>query len=379
MLQLTLNAITIGAKALDKEDAICQVATALNKAGSVSHSYVDGMLARERQISTYIGNGIAIPHGTVDTRDLILETGIQVFQFPKGVDWGENQTAYIVIGIAAKSDEHLHLLTHLTNSLSDANLDKKIQNIRSAKDLRNILIGESSPSSLKFDTSLITTEVTANNIMTLQALNAGLLQKANAVDHSFIARVIIERPTNLGQGIWINESSCGNLVSAIAISRVVVPFTIQNQTTSLLISVSMADDQPLAILKRLSHLLFENKAHQLLSGNATYIFEVLTSDTLEYIEPTITEEFTIHNEHGLHARPGAVLVNIIKKFNCTVSVINLDGSEKIANGRSLIKMVALGVKKGHRLRFTARGQEAQKMLIAVKEAILSRLGEEKHE
>ncbi|VFP83133.1 fused PTS fructose transporter subunit IIA/HPr protein [Candidatus Erwinia haradaeae] len=379
MLQLTLNSITLGAQALDKEDAIRQVAATLHKAGNISDGYVDGMLVREKQISTYIGNGIAIPHGTVETRDLVLETGIQVFQFPNGVCWGEKNTAYIVIGIAAKSDEHLNLLTQITHALSDVNLSKKIKAIQTAEDVRNLFVGETSALSFKFDASLIATEVRAHNIITLQALNAGMLKQANAIDDSFVTRVIINPPINLGQGIWLNESSCGNLVSAIAISRVMVPFRIQNQTVSLLISISITDDQPLAVLNHLSHLLVENKAHTLLNGNATTILNILTNDRLESIEPTVIEEFTIHNEHGLHARPGTVLINVIKRFNCEVNVMNLDGSDKIANGRSLMKMVALGVKKGHRLRFTARGQEAQKMLAAVREAILSGLGEDTHE
>jgi phosphocarrier protein FPr len=61
----------------------------------------------------------------------------------------------------------------------------------------------------------------------------------------------------------------------------------------------------------------------------------------------------VRNEHGLHARPGTMLVNTIKQFESEITVANLDG--KPANGRSLMKVVALGVKKGHRLRFTAQG------------------------
>ncbi|VFP79827.1 fused PTS fructose transporter subunit IIA/HPr protein [Candidatus Erwinia haradaeae] len=379
MFQLTLNAITLGAQALDKQDAIHQVFAALYKAGNVKNNYIDGMLAREKQISTYIGNGIAIPHGTLETRDLILKTGVQILQFPNGIDWGEKQIAYIVIGIAAKSDEHLNILSQITHTLSDENLSSKLQTINSKEDLRNILLGVKSPSSFKFNSSLIATEVITKNIITLQALNAGLLKQAEAVDNSFIIRIIIDSPINLGQGIWLNESKHGNLISAIAISRVAIPFKIQNQTVALLVSISLIDDQPLKILNRLSHLLFSNQTHQLLTCDSDNIIKILTEDELESFEKKFTEEFIIHNTHGLHARPGAVLINVIKQFNCKVNVINLDGNGKPANGRSLIKMVALGAKKGHRLRFTAQGPESQQMLQAVREVILSGLGEEKHE
>ena len=103
MFQLSPQDIHLGAAAADKQEAIRQVAAALTDAGCVSAGYVDGMLQRELQTSTYLGNGIAIPHGTTDTRDLVLKTGVQVFQFPQGIAWGEGQTAYVAIGIAARS------------------------------------------------------------------------------------------------------------------------------------------------------------------------------------------------------------------------------------------------------------------------------------
>ena len=102
MFQLSTQDIHLAAQADSKKEAITQVAAALTQAGCVAAAYVDGMLAREQQTSTYLGNGIAIPHGTTDTRDLVLNTGVQVFQFPQGIAWGEDQTAYIVIGIAAR-------------------------------------------------------------------------------------------------------------------------------------------------------------------------------------------------------------------------------------------------------------------------------------
>ncbi|STP72404.1 multiphosphoryl transfer protein [includes: phosphocarrier protein Hpr; fructose-specific PTS system EIIA component] [Escherichia coli] len=110
----------------DKEEAIRQVAAALVQAGNVAEGYVNGMLAREQQTSTFLGNGIAIPHGTTDTRDQVLKTGVQVFQFPEGVTWGDGQVAYVAIGIAASSDEHLGLLRQLTHVLSDDSVAEQL-------------------------------------------------------------------------------------------------------------------------------------------------------------------------------------------------------------------------------------------------------------
>lgn len=85
MLKLSPQEIHLGAAANNKQEAIQQIASALTAAGCVNAAYVDGMLQRELQTSTYLGNGIAIPHGTTETRDLVLNTGVQVFQFPQGI------------------------------------------------------------------------------------------------------------------------------------------------------------------------------------------------------------------------------------------------------------------------------------------------------
>lgn len=145
MFQLSTQDIHLAAQADSKNEAITQVAAALTQAGNVAAGYLDGMLAREQQTSTYLGNGIAIPHGTTDTRDLVLNTGVQVFQFPQGITWGEDQIAYIVIGIAARSDEHLALLRQLTHVLSDDAVAAQLAKTTSAEELRSLLMGEKKP------------------------------------------------------------------------------------------------------------------------------------------------------------------------------------------------------------------------------------------
>ncbi|MFU0920497.1 MULTISPECIES: fused PTS fructose transporter subunit IIA/HPr protein [Kluyvera] len=374
MFQLTVQDIHPGQQAANKEEAIRQVAAALVSAGNVADGYVAGMLAREQQTSTFLGNGIAIPHGTTDTRDQVLKTGVQVYQFPQGVTWGEGQTAYVAIGIAASSDEHLGLLRQLTHVLSDDAVAEQLKTATTAEELRALLMGEKQSEALKLDNDTLSLDVVASDLVTLQALNAARLKEAGAVDANFVARVINEQPLNLGQGIWLNDSAEGNLRSAIAVSRAATPFTVGDASASLLISVAMADAQPTAVLNRLVNILLDNKAERLLKADAATLLALLTSDEA-LAEDVLNEEFVVRNEHGLHARPGTVLVNTIKQFNSDITVTNLDGSGKPANGRSLMKVVALGVKKGHRLRFTAQGDDARQALDAIGEAIASGLGE----
>ncbi|MEQ6277481.1 fused PTS fructose transporter subunit IIA/HPr protein [Kluyvera cryocrescens] len=374
MFQLTVQDIHPGQQAVNKEEAIRQVAAALVSAGNVAEGYVAGMLAREQQTSTFLGNGIAIPHGTTDTRDQVLKTGVQVYQFPQGVTWGEGQTAYVAIGIAASSDEHLGLLRQLTHVLSDDAVAEQLKTATTAEELRALLMGEKLSEALKLDNDMLSLDVAASDLVTLQALNAARLKEAAAVDANFVARVINEQPLNLGQGIWLSDSAEGNLRSAIAVSRAATPFSVGEAQAAVLITVAMADTQPTAVLNRLVNLLLDNKAERLLKADAATLLALLTSDDAA-AEDVLSDEFVIRNEHGLHARPGTMLVNTIKQFTSEITVTNLDGSGKPANGRSLMKVVALGVKKGHRLRFTAQGDDARQALDAIGEAIASGLGE----
>jgi len=375
MFDLSLKDIHLGAHAQNKQEAIRQVAAALTQAGSVSEGYVDGMMQREQQTSTFLGNGIAIPHGTTDTRDLVLNTGVQVFQFPQGIDWGEGQLAYVVIGIAARSDEHLGLLRQLTHVLSDDSVSARLANTTSAEELRDVLTGARAAVPFLFDISLMSLDVAADDMLTLKALNAGRLQQAGAVDNAFVSDVICGQPLNLGQGVWLNDATRGNLASAIAISRPVAPFDADGDSVALLITVAMADDRPLAVLNTLSDILRAGSASSLQGADGPTLLALLSAEPVIASASQLTAEFVVRNEHGLHARPGTALVNVIKQFNSTITVTNLDGTGKAANGRSLMKVVALGVKTGHRLRFTADGDDAEQALAAIGAAIASGLGE----
>ncbi|WP_122407084.1 fused PTS fructose transporter subunit IIA/HPr protein [Salmonella enterica] len=374
MFQLSVQDIHPGEQAGNKEEAIRQIAAALAQAGNVAGGYVDGMLAREQQTSTFLGNGIAIPHGTTDTRDQVLKTGVQVFQFPQGVIWGEGQVAYVAIGIAASSDEHLGLLRQLTHVLSDDSVAEQLKSATTAEELRALLMGEKQSEQLKLDNETMTLDVIASSLVTLQALNAARLKEAGAVDAAFVAKTINDSPMNLGQGIWLNDSAEGNLRSAVAVSRATQAFDVEGEKAALLVTVAMNDEQPIAVLKRLGDLLLNNKADRLLSADAATLLALLTSDDA-LTDDVLSAEFVVRNEHGLHARPGTMLVNTIKQFNSEITVTNLDGTGKPANGRSLMKVVALDVKKGHRLRFTAQGEDAEQALKAIGDAIAAGLGE----
>lgn len=126
---------------------------------------------------------------------------MQVFQFPQGVTWGEGQVAYVAIGIAASSDEHLGLLRQLTHVLSDDSVAEQLKSATTAEELRALLMGEKQSEQLKLDNETLSLDVVANSLVTLQALNAARLKEVGAVDATFVARAINEQPMNLGQDL----------------------------------------------------------------------------------------------------------------------------------------------------------------------------------
>jgi multiphosphoryl transfer protein len=138
---LSPDAILVGASATDKADAITRVGAMLVQYGYVTPGYVDAMREREAIISTYLGNGISLPHGTGEAQETILQTGLAVIQFPQGVPWGE-EPARLVIGLAAKSDEHITILSRLAGVLEDAELCERLGTTADAREIHLALTSE---------------------------------------------------------------------------------------------------------------------------------------------------------------------------------------------------------------------------------------------
>ncbi|MFH5927104.1 phosphoenolpyruvate--protein phosphotransferase [Roseomonas xinghualingensis] len=119
MVAIMESLIRLGLSARTKEEAIRQAAAILAEEGSVDPAYGDSMLAREAQVPTYLGSGIAIPHGLRSDAAMVHHTAVSVAQFPDGVPWGAGETVHLAIGIAAASDEHVQVLAALTGVLQD--------------------------------------------------------------------------------------------------------------------------------------------------------------------------------------------------------------------------------------------------------------------
>nr|WP_291708046.1 PTS mannitol transporter subunit IICBA [Clostridium sp.] len=129
--------IILGLESESKEEAIKRAGNLLVKGGYVKESYVEAMLERERVVSTYIGMGVAIPHGIGEAKREIKNSGIVVLQYPNGVDFGE-ELAYLVVGIAGVGDEHIEILSNIAISLEDIELVERLKNTKSEDEILEV-------------------------------------------------------------------------------------------------------------------------------------------------------------------------------------------------------------------------------------------------
>ncbi|MCO6549519.1 MAG: PTS sugar transporter subunit IIA [Gilliamella sp.] len=141
-LNLTVHDISIVTGSYSKKEAIKDVSEKMIQAKLVKDDYTQAMFDRDNQISTFLGNGIAIPHGTTEKRDSVIQTGIKIIYYPEGINWDEdNNIAYVVIGIAAKTNEHLDILRQLTRAVIAEDTLTRIHAVKASEDLLAILQG----------------------------------------------------------------------------------------------------------------------------------------------------------------------------------------------------------------------------------------------
>lgn len=118
-----------------KEEAIIRAGNLLFNNGYVGYEYINSMLEREKRISTYIGYGVAMPHGTEFGKEQVKRAGIVVLQYPEGINFG-GQKAYLLIAIAAKGEEHLEILSNIAQALGDV---EAIENLKTTKNSKDVL------------------------------------------------------------------------------------------------------------------------------------------------------------------------------------------------------------------------------------------------
>ncbi|SUB27159.1 PTS system mannitol-specific transporter subunit IICBA [Yersinia pseudotuberculosis] len=146
LFKLGAENIFLNQHATAKEQAIRFAGEQLVKGGYVEPEYVEAMLDREKLSSTYLGESIAVPHGTIEAKDRVLKTGVVFCQYPEGVRFGdeEDDVARLVIGIAARNNEHIQVITSLTNALDDDSVIARLSKTTSVQEVLDLLGGKTS-------------------------------------------------------------------------------------------------------------------------------------------------------------------------------------------------------------------------------------------
>jgi len=372
MLELTIEQISMGQTAVDKSAALHLLADQLVADGLVAEGYLSGLQGREAQGSTFLGQGIAIPHGTPETRDQVFSTGVRLLQFPEGVDWGDGQIVYLAIGIAAKSDEHLRLLQLLTRALGETDLGQALRRAASAEALLKLLQG--APQELALDAQMIGLGVSADDFEELVWRGARLLRQADCVSNGFAAVLQQVDALPLGDGLWWLHSEQTVKRPGLAFVTPDKPMRYLGQPLNGLFCLASLGEAHQTLLERLCALLIEGRGQEL--GRATSSRAVLEVLGGELPPDWPSARIALANAHGLHARPAKILAQLAKSFDGDIRVRIVDGAVGAVSVKSLSKLLSLGARRGQVLEFVAEPAIASDALPALLAAVQEGLGEE---
>jgi len=371
MLALEPRHIHMNQHAVDKKHALQCLVDILVKDGLVTPEYITGLINREQQSATYLGQGIAIPHGTPQSREFILETGIRLAHFPEGIIWDGENTIYLAVVIAAKSDEHLQVLQILTRALMQ-DVSEQVKNATQPEHIIELL--QAQPLSLTLHENLIQTEIESQDIEDLLWSASQILKKHNFVKCGFLSSLEPDQVIQLQDQIWSISSSKFVQQPAISIVKPRHALDVNGQKLNTLVCIAANEQLDSQRFNRLIDILFNpEQVAQLDQTQApNEIAKIIGADV---IPDWPHRSVVLANAHGLHARPATHLVNLTKSFQGDIQVAVDDGN--FVSAKSLTRLLALGCKRGQTLRFIAEPEtDAVEALDKVIQAVQQGLGEE---
>ncbi|MBB3102065.1 phosphoenolpyruvate--protein phosphotransferase [Azomonas macrocytogenes] len=371
MFELTVQCVRMHQTAADKAAALEKLARTLVADGLVRDGYLAGLMAREAQGSTYLGQGIAIPHGTPQTRDQVRSTGIRLLHFPEGVDWGDGQRVYLAIGIAARSDEHLQVLQLLTRALGEDDLSLALQEVTTAESILELLKGGTP--ALMLDDRLVTLGVAADDVEELLWHAVRLLKRTACVSPGFASGLPLVQALPLGQGLWWLSSAQAVLRPGLSFVTPARPLALQGQPVTGLFCLASQGEASQALLQRLCDLLIAGRGAEL--GKASSSYTVLRALGGEVAADWPQARVALVNAHGLHARPAQILAELAQCFAGEIRVRLADSGCAAVSVKSMTKLLALGARRGQVLEFLAEPDIANDALPALIEVVATGLGE----
>lgn len=180
-LTVSSEQILLNAQVKTKEDVLGIISQNLSSLGLVSGDYLDALLGREEKVSTYLINGVAIPHGVNEAKDQVIKTGVFIVQAPQGVVWNDKgDMVRLIVGIAAKGKDHLKLLERLTNVVMDETLAEQLAKTTDKTDILNALNEADQPHAEQLDDYAVTIEAKVVDAQGMHARPASLISEEAA-------------------------------------------------------------------------------------------------------------------------------------------------------------------------------------------------------
>ncbi|RKR06805.1 phosphocarrier protein HPr /phosphoenolpyruvate--protein phosphotransferase /PTS system D-fructose-specific IIA component (F1P-forming) (Frc family) [Kushneria sinocarnis] len=372
MLTLTPDAVLLGQSAGDWREALDHAGSALVGAGLCDTAYARALFDREAQSSTWLGNGIAIPHGTPESREAVQATGIRVLQFPDGVAWHDGNRVTLLVVIAAQSDEHLDILRALTHVLDRPGVAEQLASADSAEAVIALL--SRPPVTARLDEHTVAAGVPAQSRQGLVAMAAGRLLDAGCVGPAFMAEIMAAAPVALGQKLWLVQGQQDVQQPALGVAT---PAHALDDTAAVfcLAHPGGADAETTrawqALLDRVLELLETGQGAQLATLDQARLLGRLAGEKSD----AETARVRVRNAHGLHARPAKQLVQMAREQSVPVRVRLESGNGEAVAASSLTRVLSLGARRGQMLVFSAEGEGAREALDAMAAAVRDGLGE----
>ncbi|GGB47477.1 PTS fructose transporter subunit FruI [Oceanisphaera marina] len=378
MFTLSLSDIKTGVTYSDKTSVIQALATWLQQDGHVAPGYGDCLLAREAQASTYLGQGVAIPHGIRDGRKLIKHTGIKVMHIPAGVAWGNGHIVYLALGIAADSDTHLGLLQQLARRLQKGGLLEQIMACDNPAAVLALLqappeptvVPQHLPIPIPLTRAHLALQITSSSLAQLVTQAADLLGLEGREKAAFQQ----SSPLHIGQGWWLCQAEA-SYPDAAMLTLKTAPDTSQASSVVGLLALQVNGQEHKALLDRLGHWLAAGKGAELAGKASPEEFWAALAQGPESRRTYSEKTLQVYNEHGLHARPSAMLVHTAKSFIADIEVRNLTLDGPWVSAKNLMQIITLGASAGHELVFRANGPDAEQALAALAHSMNENLGE----
>ncbi|REC95500.1 phosphoenolpyruvate--protein phosphotransferase [Kushneria indalinina] len=366
MLTLKSDAVLLNQHASDWRDALHQAGQSLMEGGLAREGYRDALFEREEQASTWLGNGIVIPHGTQKSREHVLATGVRLLQFPEGVEWHDGNRVHLIITIAAQSDEHLDILRQLTHVLDREGVADRLARAGDAEEVVSLL--SKAPVTARLDGDTIIQGVPARSSLELTAAVAARLEQLGCVDRRFVGDILGQQAISLGQQLWLVRSATGVIQPALGLA---LPQAHIDGVAGVFCLAESGNAHDV-LLDRLVSVLEEGKGEELARLGRDALLARLSGESAS----AETVRVRVRNAHGLHARPAKQLVQIARAQKMPVRVRLAEGGNEAVSAASLTKVIGLGARRGQMLIFSAEGEGAREAVDAMAEALRGGLGEE---